>query len=122
MPLDPSTIGVTWQAALPTIRFLKRPHVTASSIGNRYDQSLPNVESAEKYAAEIFAVYPWQLPFHFEFKMAGSANKPYRVLLFITKVDGFSIASLVGNRTTIVGVPMPKDWPENPWTFWNSVT
>jgi hypothetical protein len=80
------------------------------------------IESADKYAAEIFAVYPGQLPFHFEFKMAGSANKPYRLLLFITKVDGFSVASLVGNKTTITGVPMPKDWPENPWTFWNSLT
>jgi hypothetical protein len=78
------------------------------------------IESADKYGAEIFAVYPGQLPFHFEFKMTGSANKPYRLLLFITKVDGFSVASLVGNRTTITGVPMPKDWPENPWTYWNN--
>jgi hypothetical protein len=80
------------------------------------------IESSEKYAAEIFATYPGMLPFHFEFKMAGSASKAYRVLLFVTKVDGFSIASLVDNRTTITGVPMPKDWPENPWTFWNSRT
>ncbi len=79
-----------------------------------------DIDSADKYAAEIFAVYPGQLPFHFEFKMAGSANKPYRLLLFITKVDGFSVASLVGNKTTITGVPMPKDWPENPWTYWNN--
>lgn len=80
------------------------------------------IESADRYAAEIFAVYPGTLPFHFEFKMAGGANKPYRVLLYITKVDGFSVASLVGNKSTITGVPMPKDWPENPWTYWNSVT
>jgi hypothetical protein len=79
-----------------------------------------NIESAEKYAAEIFAVYPGSLPFHFEFKIAGSPNKPYRVLLFITKVDGFSVASLVGNKTTFTGVPVPKDWPENPWTYWNN--
>jgi hypothetical protein len=79
-----------------------------------------SIESADKYAAEIFAVYPGTLPFHFEFKMAGSANKPYRVLLFITKVDGFSVASLVGNKTTLTGVPFPKDWPENPWTYWNN--
>ena len=79
-----------------------------------------NVESAEKYAAEIFAVYPGSLPFHFEFKMAGSPNKPYRLLLYITKVDGFSVASLVGNKTTFTGVPVPKDWPENPWTYWNN--
>jgi len=79
-----------------------------------------HVESADKYAAEIFAVYPGTLPFHFEFKMAGSANKPYRVLLFVTKVDGFSVASLVGNKTTFTGVPVPKDWPENPWTYWNN--
>jgi len=79
-----------------------------------------HIESADKYAAEIFAVYPGSLPFHFEFKMAGSANKPYRVSLFITKVDGFSVASLVGNKSTLTGVPFPKDWPENPWTYWNN--
>lgn len=78
------------------------------------------IESADKYDAEIFAVYPGTLPFHFELKMAGSANKPYRLLLFITKVDGFSVASLVGNKTTLTGVPFPKDWPENPWTYWNN--
>jgi hypothetical protein len=78
------------------------------------------IESADKYDAEIFAVYPGSLPFHFEFKVAGSPNKPYRLLLYITKVDGFSVASLVGNKTTFTGVPFPKDWPENPWTYWNN--
>ena len=78
-----------------------------------------NIESADKYAAEIFATFPGTLPFHFEFKMAGNANKPYRLLLFITKVDLFSLASLVENKT-INGVPVPKDWPENPWSYWNN--
>lgn len=78
-----------------------------------------DVNSADKYAAEIFATYPGMLPFHFEFKMAGNVTKPYRLLLFITKVDGFSLASLVENKT-INGVPVPKDWPENPWSYWNN--
>jgi hypothetical protein len=78
-----------------------------------------DIDSADKYAAEIFAVYPGTLPFHFEFKMAGNVTKPYRLLLFITKVDGFSVASLVENKT-INGVPVPKDWPENPWSYWNN--
>jgi len=78
-----------------------------------------DVDSADKYAGEIFATYPGMLPFHFEFKMAGNVTKPYRLLLFITKVDMFSLASLVENKT-INGVPVPKDWPENPWTYWNN--
>lgn len=78
-----------------------------------------SIESADKYAAEIFATFPGMLPFHFEFKMAGNATKPYRLLLFVTKVDLFSLATLVENKT-IGGVPVPKDWPENPWTYWNN--
>ena len=78
-----------------------------------------DIEFTDKYASKIFATYPGTLPFHFEFKMAGNANKPYRLLLFITKVDLFSLASLVENKT-INGVPVPKDWPNNPWSYWNA--
>jgi hypothetical protein len=78
-----------------------------------------NIESADKYAAEIFASFPGTLPFHFEFKLTGNVTKPYRLLLFISKVDLFSLASLVENKT-INGVPVPKDWPENPWSYWNN--
>ena len=78
-----------------------------------------DVDSADKYAAQIFATFPGTLPFHFEFKVDGNGTKPYRLLLFITKADLFSLASLVENKT-INGVPVPKDWPENPWSYWNN--
>jgi len=79
----------------------------------RYD-----IESTEKYTNQIFFTYPGTLAFDIDFKMAGNAKKPYRLLLFVTKADLFNVASLVEN-STIDGVPVPKDWPNNPWPYWN---
>jgi hypothetical protein len=79
----------------------------------RYD-----IESTEKYTDQIFFTYPGTLAFDIDFKMAGNTKKPYRLLLFVTKADLFNVASLVEN-STIDGVPVPKDWPNNPWSYWN---
>ena len=79
----------------------------------RYD-----IESTEKYIDQIFFTYPGTLAFDIDFKKAGDTKKPYRLLLFVTKADLFSFASLVEN-TTIGGVPVPKDWPNNPGSYWD---
>jgi len=79
----------------------------------RYD-----IESTEKYTDQIFFTYPGTLAFDIDFKMAGNTKNPYRLLLFVTKADLFNVASLVEN-STIDGVPVPKDWPNNPWSYWN---
>ena len=84
-----------------------------SQASTRYD-----IESTDKYLDQIFFTYPGTLAFDIDFKMAGNTKKPYRLLLFITKADLFSFASLVEN-STIGGVPVPKDWPNNPWPYWN---
>jgi hypothetical protein len=80
----------------------------------RYD-----IESTEKYTNQIFFTYPGTLAFDIDFKMAGNTKKPYRLLLFVTKADLLNVASLVEN-STIDGVPVPKDWPNNPWSYWNA--
>lgn len=79
----------------------------------RYD-----IESTEKYTDQIFFTYPGTLAFDIDFKMAGNTKKPYRLLLFVTKADLFNVASLVEN-STIDGVPVPKDWPNNTWSYFN---
>ena len=79
----------------------------------RYD-----IESTEKYTDQIFFTYPGTLAFDIDFKMAGNTKKPYRLLLFVSKADLFNVASLVEN-STIDGVPVPKDWPNNTWPYWN---
>jgi hypothetical protein len=79
----------------------------------RYD-----IESTEKYTDQIFFTYPGTLAFDIDFKMAGNTKKPYRLLLFVTKADLFKVASLVEN-STIDGIPVPKDWPNNTWSYWN---
>ncbi len=84
-----------------------------SQASTRYD-----IESTEKYTNQIFFTYPGTLAFDIDFKMAGNTKKFYRLLLFVTKADLFSFASLVEN-STIDGVPVPKDWPNNPWSYWN---
>jgi len=84
-----------------------------SHASTRYD-----IESIDKYLDQIFFTYPGTLAFDIDFKMAGNTKKPYRLLLFITKADLFNVASLVEN-TAIDGVPVPKDWPNNPWPYWN---
>lgn len=79
----------------------------------RYD-----IESTEKYTDQIFFTYPGTLAFDIDFKMAGNTKKPYRLLLFVSKADLFNVASLVEN-STIDGVPVPKDWPNNTWSYFN---
>jgi len=78
----------------------------------RYD-----VESTDKYASQIFFTYPGTLPFDIDFKMAGNVKKPYRLLLYVTKIDLFTLASLVENKS-LAGVPVPKGWPKNSWSYW----
>lgn len=69
-----------------------------------------DIEATEKYADNIFFPYPGQLPFDIVFKTGGDMKKPYRLLVFVTRVDLFNIASLVENKT-IGGVPALKNWP-----------
>ena len=83
-----------------------------SQASSRYD-----IESTEKYPTQIFVTYPGTLAFDINFKMSGSNKNPYRLLLFVSKVDLFAMASLVENKS-LAGVPVPKGWPKNPWSFW----
>jgi hypothetical protein len=83
-----------------------------SQASTRYD-----IESTDKYSSQIFETYPGTLAFDIDFKMAGNTKKPYRLLLFVSKVDLFAQASLVENKS-LAGVPVPKGWPKNPWSFW----
>ena len=76
-----------------------------------------HIESTDKYPAEIFETYPGTIGFDVTFKVAGNARKLYRLLLFVTTADLFSLGSLEENRTT-AGIPVPKSWPENPWSYW----
>ena len=78
----------------------------------RYD-----IESTDKYSSQIFFTYPGTLPFDIDFKMAGSNKNPYRLLLYVTKVDLFKLASLVENKS-LAGVSVPKGWPKNSWSYW----
>jgi hypothetical protein len=75
------------------------------------------IESTDKYPTEIFETYPGTVAFDVAFKQAGNAKKLYRLLLFVTTVDLFSFGSLEENRTT-AGIPVPKNWPQNPWSYW----
>ena len=75
------------------------------------------IESTDKYASQIFDTYPGTLAFDVYFKMAGANKNPYRLLIFVSKVDLFSLASLAENKS-LAGVPVPKGWPKNPWSFW----
>jgi len=75
------------------------------------------IESTDKYPAEIFETFPGTVAFDVAFKQAGNAKKLYRLLLFVTTVDLFSFGSLEENRTT-AGIPVPKNWPQNPWSYW----
>ena len=74
-----------------------------------------DLQATDKYSGNIFQTYPGQLPFDIVFKMG--ADKPYRMLMFITTVDLFNIASLVENKS-IGGVPFPKSWPKDTWSYW----
>ena len=76
-----------------------------------------DIESADNYSENIFMTYPGQLPFDIDFKMEGSAQKPYRLLIFVTTVDLFTFASLVENKS-IGGVPVPESWPKDTWSYW----
>jgi len=75
------------------------------------------IESTDKYDAQIFETYPGTIGFDVAFKQTGNAKKLYRLLLFVTTADLFSFGSLEENRTT-AGIPVPKGWPKNPWSYW----
>jgi hypothetical protein len=76
------------------------------------------IESTEKYPSQIFYTYPGTLAFEMLFKWAGNKTTPYRLLMFVSTVDLFTLGSLVENTTT-GGVPVPKEWPKNPWSYWD---
>jgi hypothetical protein len=71
-----------------------------------------DLEAADKYSDNIFFTYPGQLPFDIVFRMEGDMKKPYRLLIFVTRVDLFNFASLVENKS-INGVPALKNWPSS---------
>jgi len=71
-----------------------------------------DIEAADKSSGNIFFTYPGQLPFDIVFKMGGDMEKPYRLLIFVTRVDLFNFASLVENKS-IGGVPALKNWPSS---------
>lgn len=76
-----------------------------------------DIEATDKYSDNIFITYPGQLPFDIVFNMEGNIQKPYRLLIFVTRVDLFNLASLVENRSTL-GVPVPQSWPKDTWSYW----
>lgn len=76
-----------------------------------------DLEAADKYSENIFVTYPGQLPFDIVFKMEGDMKKPYRMLMFVSMVDFLNLASLVENKS-IGGVPFPKGWPKDTWSYW----
>lgn len=84
-----------------------------SRTSTKYD-----VESTDKYPSQIFYTYPGTLAYEMLFKWAGNTTKPYRLLIFVTTVDLFTLASLVEDTTT-AGIPVPKEWPKNPWSCWD---
>jgi hypothetical protein len=71
-----------------------------------------DIEATDKYSDNIFFTYPGQLPFDMVFNMEGDIKKPYRLLIFVTRVDLFNLASLVENKS-INGVPALKNWPSS---------
>lgn len=75
-----------------------------------------DIEATDKYSDNIFMTYPGQLPFDIVFNM-GEDNKPYRLLIFVTRADLFTFASLVENKS-LGGVPVPKNWPKDTWSYW----
>lgn len=76
-----------------------------------------DLEATDKYSENIFITYPGQLPFDIVFNMEGDIKKPYRMLLFVSMVDLLKLASLVENKS-IGGVPFPKNWPKDTWSYW----
>jgi len=83
-----------------------------SQVSTTYD-----IEATDTYPDSIFMTYPGQLPFDIVFKMEGDAQKPYRLLIFITSYNLFTFASLVENRS-LGGVDIPENWPKDPWSYW----
>jgi hypothetical protein len=77
-----------------------------------------DIEKSDRYSDNIFLSHPGQLPFDITFKMEGKIEKPYRLLIFVTTVHLFEFASLVGNKS-IGGVPVPKTWPKDAWSYWD---
>ena len=77
-----------------------------------------DIEAADRYSDNIFMTYPGQLPFDIVFKMEGDIEKPYRLLMFVTPVHLFEFASLVENKS-IGGVPVPPNWPQDAWSYWD---
>lgn len=76
-----------------------------------------DIETHNKYSESIFITYPGQLPFDIVFNMEGDMKKPYRLLIFVTRVDLFNFASLAENNAHL-GVPVPKNWPKDTWSYW----
>lgn len=77
-----------------------------------------DIEAADRYSDNIFMTHPGQLPFDIIFNMEGDIKKPYRLLIFVTKVHLFEFASLVENKS-IGGVPVPPNWPKDAWSYWD---
>lgn len=71
-----------------------------------------DIEATDKYSDNIFFTYPGQLPFDIVFKMEGDIKRHYRLLIFVTAVDLFNLASLVENKS-VNGVPALKNWPSS---------
>lgn len=69
-----------------------------------------DIDSADKYAENIFMVYPGQLPFDIVFNMKGDVNPQYRLLIFVSRVDLLSFGNLMEN-TSLAGIPVPEPWP-----------
>ncbi|GEM_PF-2409387 len=71
-----------------------------------------NLELTDKYSQNIFWTYPGQLPFDIIFNMGTEVKKQHRLLIFVSTVDLFDLASLVENKST-GGVPALKNWPSS---------
>lgn len=77
------------------------------------------IDKPDAYADSIFLTYPGQLPFDIHFNMEGKDQTPYRLMIFVTPFDLFNFGSLVEN-TSIGGIPIPPNWPKDPWSYWEN--
>lgn len=69
-----------------------------------------DIEATDKYAENIFVVYPGQLPFDIVFNMREEVNPQYRLMIFVSRVDLLSFGNLMEN-TSLAGIPVPEPWP-----------
>lgn len=102
----------TIKSGILTFRDWLKAQECVSQASTTYD-----IETTDKYSDTFFITYPGQLPFDIVFNMEGDIKKPYRMLMFVSTVDFLNLGSFVENKS-IGGVPFPKSWPKDTWSYW----